>query len=138
MTRLGDILKALADKPASNAADYIVERGEKNGWTYEKWASGFAVARKSVVLNEPINSSWGQFNINPNSADFEKYPFTFVDKPFLSATAWTKEKSLISIVTESAEPKNYGPFVLAGRPAGQYIDNAIDITFQATASGRWK
>lgn len=138
MTRLGDILKALADKPASNAADYIVERGEGNGWEYEKWASGHAVLRKSIAKSEPVNTSWGQFNINPTAADFAFYPIEFVEEPILTATALAGHASLICVVTESGDPKTYGPSIHAGRPAGQYVDEKIDMTFQVVARGRYR
>lgn len=135
MTRLGNILKALAEKPAADAADYIVELGEKSGWEYERWASGNVVLRMTIVKNKPVNSSWGQFNIT-ESVDFGPYPVKFTEAPLLSATASANSYSLIAVVTEDPYPKEHAPYVNAGRPAEQYIDSGIDIRFQVVVRGR--
>ena len=40
-------------------ADFVIEQGERDGWTYRKWSSGRAEAYKQVNKTKEINTAQG-------------------------------------------------------------------------------
>ena len=72
-----DIAEGASYKVGGTAiADYIVEQGTSGIWTYRKWASGIA-------------ECWGTYSkeIAANTVDINNYityPFTFINKPFIT------------------------------------------------------
>lgn len=59
-------------------ADYVVEQGTSDNWTYRKWNSGIA-------------ELWGIFGHTAASTDYVEYqvayPFTFTEKPVVTISA---------------------------------------------------
>ena len=66
---IGDSAQSLSDEYFNMAfapmimgqaiADFVVEQGERDGWTYRKWSSGRAEAYKQVNRTKEINTAQG-------------------------------------------------------------------------------
>ena len=67
---------------AEPEADYVVEAGINNGWSYHKWKSGLATCFGVFEITTPIQTVINN-NLYQNSADIKKisYPFTFKTAP---------------------------------------------------------
>lgn len=66
--------------------DYIVEQGNKDGWSYRKWASGVGECWKTVTVNTAINQAWGSMYVGGTKMARQNYPFVFETKPVETAT----------------------------------------------------
>lgn len=60
--------------------DFVVEQGEKDGWTYRKWNSGDYECWKIVTFTTSITTQWGAFYTSGPLAR-QNYPFPFTSKP---------------------------------------------------------
>ncbi len=69
--------------------DYIVEQGEKNGWTYRNWKSGRGECWKIVTVNTKLDEVWGPMYVNSTKMTRQSYPYPFKSKPTEIATLAT-------------------------------------------------
>lgn len=83
----------LADIGASGGgADYVVEQGSNNFWTWRKWSSGIAeLWAVSGIDQLQISSAWGSMYYGtwmdlPSNVEARKYPFAFITAPSVSAS----------------------------------------------------
>ena len=83
--------------------DYIVEEGEKDGWTYRKWSSGNAECWKILEFTTTINTSFGSLYCG-NATPRQNYPFAFVQKPVEQVTLQSGETQAFLY----AEASGYG------------------------------
>lgn len=115
----------LADIGASGGgADYVVEQGSNNFWTWRKWSSGIAeLWAVSGIDQLQISSAWGSMYYGtwmdlPSNVEARKYPFAFITAPSVSASysggysdAW-----LISVFKASDDPLTSAPAYALARP----------------------
>jgi hypothetical protein len=64
----------------NNPMDFVIETGEKNGWTYRKWYSGVCECWKILTHTTKINSVWGSLYIGTPTSR-QSYPFPYKTKP---------------------------------------------------------
>lgn len=114
------------------SADYIIEQGEKNGWGYRKWASGFA-------------ECWGRFHATKSEYS-DRVGVVHVDLPF----SLLKESILLVSGTQHNSPLSYclGSFFTGtstiAEKAHAYLQCTDEITeeryctFCLNAEGRYK
>lgn len=69
----------------SGGGDCVVEKGEKDGWTYRKWDSGVAECWKIHTFSTTINTAFGSLYCG-NATERINYPFTFATKPLEMVT----------------------------------------------------
>ena len=76
-------LESLAEK--LNERPYVIERGTKDIWAYEKWSDGTLKCYGRQQMNSTFETSWGNMF---RSAEFPAvaYPFEFGTRPIESAT----------------------------------------------------
>lgn len=67
-------------------ADFVIETGESDGWTYRKWKSGRAECWKTVEVKTPIAQAWGAMYVGTTKMSRQTYPFNFANKPVEVAT----------------------------------------------------
>ena len=60
--------------------DYVVESGNKSGWSYRKWNSGKAECWKVLQHNTRVNTEWGSL-FTGSATNRQDYPFNFSSKP---------------------------------------------------------
>ena len=78
--------RAIARKGGTLAGDYIVEIGEADGWNWEKWASGRAVAWATKAHARVCNQQYGNAWYSDQCQDsFPAGLFTQIDACMLSA-----------------------------------------------------
>jgi hypothetical protein len=65
----------------SGGGDIVVERGEKDGWTYRKWQSGVAECWKTVAHTTKVNTPWGNLYVGTTPIPRQNYPIVFAAKP---------------------------------------------------------
>lgn len=74
-----------------NVADFVVEAGQSNGWTYKKWNSGDAEAWQRWAGNvESYSVNLTEADNSPIKYNFYRdfpLPFTFAEIPTKFATA---------------------------------------------------
>lgn len=122
----------------TTCADYVVEEGESNLWTYRKWNSGIVELWTSVsvytALTDQLGSTaghyWGSYFDNPD------YPFWLYDAnvqftPFYSGT------SAIGVVmrgtyAEETKPPAYAPYTFSK------VTEPVTITGRYYVMARWK
>ena len=119
------LAELLADIGASGGgADYVVEQGSNNFWTWRKWSSGIAeLWAVSGIDQLQISSAWGSMYYGtwmdlPSNVEARKYPFAFITAPSVSASysggysdAW-----LISVFKASDDPLTSAPAYALARP----------------------
>lgn len=66
--------------------DYIVEQGEKDGWSYRKWNSGLGECWKVVTFTATITNTVGSMYYSNAMLNRQDYPFPFTSKPMENVT----------------------------------------------------
>lgn len=121
----------------SAAADYIVEQGTSNGWTYRKWNSGIAECWRDLSVSTACSTAVGSWYRTAALAT-TAYPFTFKEAPNLQMTfeTFAGTSGLVwSAGTSDSTPQT--------QPADIYIirmTSATSITGKVHyyAIGKWK
>jgi hypothetical protein len=115
----------LADIGASGGgADYVVEQGSNNFWTWRKWSSGIAeLWAVSGIDQLQISSAWGSMYYGtwmdrPINVEARKYPFAFITAPSVSASysGGSLDAWLISVFKASDDPLTSAPAYALARP----------------------
>lgn len=115
----------LADIGASGGgADYVVEQGSNNFWTWRKWSSGIAeLWAVSGVDQLQISSAWGSMYYGTwmylaSNVEARKYPFAFITAPSVSASysGGSSDAWLISVFKASDDPLTSAPAYALARP----------------------
>lgn len=115
----------LADIGASGGgADYVVEQGSNNFWTWRKWSSGIAeLWAVSGIDQLQISSAWGSMYYGtwmdlPSNVEARKYPFAFITAPSVSASysGGSSDAWLISVFKASDDPLTSAPAYALARP----------------------
>lgn len=99
----------LADIGASGGgADYVIEQGSNDVWTWRKWASGIAElwgifsTNTLAVTNAWHNVHYGTWmGLAANKAG-RKYPFDFVSAPAVTATPYSTTSADFWLLTDNA------------------------------------
>lgn len=122
----------LADIGASGGgADYVVEQGSNNFWTWRKWSSGIAeLWAVSGIDQLQISSAWGSMYYGtwmdrPINVEARKYPFAFITAPSVSASysGGSLDAWLISVFKASDDPLTSAPAYALARPNSATIIN---------------
>lgn len=122
----------LADIGASGGgADYVVEQGSNNFWTWRKWSSGIAeLWAVSGIDQLQISSAWGSMYYGtwmdlPSNVEARKYPFAFITAPSVSASysGGSLDAWLISVFKASDDPLTSAPAYALARPNSATIIN---------------
>jgi hypothetical protein len=115
----------LADIGASGGgADYVVEQGSNNFWTWRKWSSGIAeLWAVSGIDQLQISSAWGSMYYGTwmdlaSNVEARKYPFAFITAPSVSASysGGSSDAWLISVFKASDDPLTSAPAYALARP----------------------
>lgn len=115
----------LADIGASGGgADYVVEQGSNNFWTWRKWSSGIAeLWAVSGIDQLQISSAWGSMYYGTwmdlaSNVEARKYPFAFITAPSVSASysGGSLDAWLISVFKASDDPLTSAPAYALARP----------------------
>lgn len=99
----------LTDIGASGGgADYVIEQGSNDVWTWRKWASGIAElwgifsTNTLAVTNAWHNVYYGTWmGLAANKAG-RKYPFDFVSAPAVTATPYSTTSADFWLLTDNA------------------------------------
>lgn len=119
-------------------ADFVVEQGEKDGWTYRKWNRGTAECWKTLTHKTTINTAWGAL-YHGTATTRQSYPFSFVDKPMeqVSLTAGSYQAILF--------PEKEGNGVNGASASACYnvcrpsaMTTAIEFYISFYVTGKWK
>ena len=123
--------------PASgiNPADYVVEWGKDETWTWRKYASGIAECWATITKNDTVSNAFGQLNLSYQSLLLD-YPFEFLEQPIVTASATSEGYTLLTALSGGSTTKT--PFVNAVRPSSVSITEKINLEFSIHAVGRWK
>lgn len=93
---------------SGGGADYVIEQGSNDVWTWRKWASGIAElwgifsTNTLAVTNAWHNVYYGTWmGLAANKAG-RKYPFDFVSAPAVTATPYSKTSADFWLLTDNA------------------------------------
>lgn len=115
-------------------ADYIVEEGVDDIWTYRKWNNGIAECWGTYIISTTINNAWGALyespQINPVS-----FPFTFKETPFLTMTPASGSYVFFVEVGAGADTTKTG-IIWVSRPTS--VTSPITCRINIHAIGKWK
>ena len=118
-------------------ADYIVEQGKKNKWTYRKWNSGIMECWASVQITTDVSNTWGNlYTSGAISATDLTYPYEFAELPYLTVSLMPFGVGGLIMAPGSTYSGNTqtGAFEIA---RGASTTNAKYL-FAYHAIGRWK
>ncbi len=116
-------------------ADYIVERGTTNGWEWEKWASGKAVATGRFQKLGGVSGSTGVTGLWVRYADFYFPTGLFVSAPFcFSNHAVCSDGVGTEWCTCTSDRTNYTKV----RRYSSYGGKDLQIDVVIKAEGTWK
>ena len=116
---------------SGGGADYVVEQGSNDFWTWRKWASGIAeLWAVSGIDQIAITSAWGSMYYGTwmelaQNVEARKYPFALVAAPMVSASysGGDKDAWLISTFKASDDPLANAPAYALARPTTATILN---------------
>lgn len=116
---------------SGGGADYVVEKGSNDFWTWRKWASGIAeLWAVSGIDQIAITSAWGSMYYGTwmelaQNVEARKYPFALVAAPMVSASysGGDKDAWLISTFKASDDPLANAPAYALARPTTATILN---------------
>lgn len=118
--------------------DFVLEQGEKDGWTYRKWNSGTAECWKIYEYSTTINTAFGSLYCG-NAAPRVNYPFAFVQKPVETVTLQSGSTQAFLYVEASGYGVNgtsasarYNVF----RPGAMTAAQTFYLSFHVV--GKWK
>ena len=116
-------------------ADFIIEQGEYNGWSYEKYQSG--VLKQWTVITPTFTSwsTWGNtywYTSDKNSYNFA-YAFVSGNQPCINATNWSNSWAIPFIQNVT----NKGFDIYGARPTAG-VTSANAYYYSIMAIGRWK
>ena len=119
--------------------DFVVERGESDGWTYLKWNSGRAECRKTVAVSTAISTAWGTMYVGTTKMSRQSYPFVFTEKP-KEVASLTTAANAVWLFPESGGNGVNGAYQSAiynvCRPSAVSAAATYYITIDAV--GKWK
>lgn len=122
---------------AQPVADFIVEQGTLNGWTYRKWNSGVAECWRRIAVNTAVSTAWGGLFVSGYlSATNLSLPFTFKEIPMINVNLSGSGSGafLIASGSSSASTTTTGGYEIARGTSGAANNYAINYDVR----GRWK
>lgn len=132
--KIGDGETLWSDLPSVGGADYIIDFGSSDGWTYQKWASGIArcwCIKQIGLLN--LSGTSGLFK-QDNAVTTSSYPITFTAVPCEIVTVQSDKAILWAASkignTESAS----GTYAILSTDISPGISCAVSIQVE----GFWK
>lgn len=116
------------------AADFVVETGTSDIWTYRKWDSGAAECWGTIAPTSiSITGTWGSIYIKDDAIPRVYYPFEFIDVPVVSMSLYNTTGNCWSYTGTQGSALMSPAFGLARGTSGSVTTGA-----QITAIGRWK
>ena len=112
--------------------DYIVEQGEKDGWTYRKWNSGIAEAWYSATVS---GIDVGEFNLDGMYHSGSKginFPFTFTEVKYVNASGGSTGNM------NFVRPFNNTNTMMTYIVVGMADRASVSIRLNAEVKGKWK
>ena len=112
--------------------DFVVEQGEKNGWTYRKWNSGFAECWYSAVvegMNVGAKNYEGFYYSETKQVSF---PFTFTSVAYINASGGSTAH--VNIVRPFNNTTTNIGYIVVGHAA--VADATVRVNLEA--KGKWK
>lgn len=118
-------------------ADFVIEQGTQDIWTYRKWASGVAECFGRSSIETEFTNTWGQNYVSNERTPLINYPFTFVERPIETAqltfdryAVWTcSDAGCLNTAEHCGQYKG-----IRGKDIPQAAKMYIDFQVQ----GRWK
>ena len=118
--------------------DYIVEQGEKDGWTYRKWNSGVMECWKILTHSTAITTNWGALYCG-TATSRQEYPFPFIDKPMEQVNLTAGSYQAILFPEKDGNGVN-GAYASACynvcRPSS--VTTVMEFYINFHVSGRWR
>lgn len=62
-------------------ANFVIEEGTLDGWTYRRWSNGIAECWKSLEHSTTMNTAWGALYCGTTLMERQSYPIVFVERP---------------------------------------------------------
>lgn len=116
---------------SDNEADYIVEQGESNGWTYRKWNSGKAECWYFDYTKASVSfSAWGGLYY-ADVATALSYPFTFENVPYNFITPYDSQAGVFGCWGTSTTGVGTVRVI-------HNTNNATTVRFHIYTVGTWK
>jgi hypothetical protein len=112
--------------------DFIVDQGEKNGWYYRKWSSGFAECWYTASVS---GIDVGEFNMNGFYYCGSKgvsFPFTFTKVNYVNATGGSTGNMNI------VRPFNYSTTNMTYIVMGNADISSATVTINLEVKGKWR
>ena len=128
----------ITDVPSGVCSDFVVEQGEKDGWSYRKWASGHAECWGSIYGKRTFSSTWGSLYVCSH-IPAKDYPFTFIERPTETATMRTSAPACWLYADSSGDGMNtttHSGIYSATRPTEYTAEFSLYIDIMV--KGRWK
>ncbi len=120
-------------------ADFVVDEGVSNGWTWRKWNSGIAECWCKKSVSAAISTAWGSlFTSGALSASNLTLPFTFADVPTINVTVTNNGAGVFLMASGSWAPPSAtatGAFELV-RAVSSTTTNSYGLNYNV--NGRWK
>jgi hypothetical protein len=123
---------------SNNTADYVVQQGTSEIWTYRKWNSGVAECWGSYSGNIAITKTWGSIYYSDSLTPRINYPFTFISRPIENVTfrgssiaGWMYSEAGGFSLNTTTQTAQYG----VCRPTSI---SAAELKFDFYIIGKWK
>lgn len=132
-------------QPHINPADYIVEQGTQDKWTYRKWNSGLAECWGNYLFATTITNAWG-YIYEATAANNVTFPswtsngtttYLFTGDPDVWPNViWTNGYGILSleVLGRSTKEKSFDWYPLRATPT----DGSMTYWCQVYARGKWK
>lgn len=119
--------------------DFVVEQGEKNGWTYRKWNSGVMECWMRVTHTAKLNVPWNSMYVCSASVPRYNYPFPFTAPPVENVTVQSGWYMGIPYADINGNGANgtYATAMYNIVSLSQVNDN-VTFTLSLSVNGRWK
>ena len=128
---IADTIKTVTSSP-SDVADYIIERGTSNGWTYKKWAGGdYECKYRSAELSVDVTTAWQ--GVYYGSIASVNFPITFTSLIDVEQTVEIDDGSCTKSPAPCTTSKTGGVYLY--RPASK---SGVKARYNISATGRWK
>jgi hypothetical protein len=123
---------------SNNTADYVVQQGASDIWTYRKWNSGIAECWGSYSGNIAITKTWGSIYYSDSLTPRINYPFAFISRPIENVTfrgssiaGWMYSEAGGFSLNTTTQTAQYG----VCRPTSI---SAAELKFDFYIIGKWK
>lgn len=127
-----DTIKSLSSSgTTATPADYVIQQGTSNGWTFKKWASGdYECWYAGTATNVAVTTGWG--GLYYGSMASVDFPITFTAIPSVQQTIEAANGGAWAAPVQSTTAKAGSVYLY--RPTS----STVSVTQHIYAKGKWK